>query len=149
MAETTWKQAVYDIADAYREAEGTTDKISIANLKEKVREGSSKVTLDGEKVKELTMTSYQGDNPLTIGADGVTFDPLVLLKDGLQILNGVSGEDLTETAAAQTTAVEDLKRAVERKVAEYNGEIIEYTSGTDDLEDGVTALAENTFYFVV
>lgn len=41
MAQTTWKQAVYDIADAYREAEGITEKISIAQLKEKVRSGSS------------------------------------------------------------------------------------------------------------
>ncbi len=118
MAETTWKQAVYDIADAYREAEGTEDKISIANLKEKVREGSSKVTLDGEKVKELAMTSYKGANPLTIGADGATFDPNVLLQAGLQIINGVNGEDLTDPIALLSAAVAENLRLAKSKYSE-------------------------------
>ena len=122
MAETTWKQAVYDIADAYREAEGTTEKISIAELKEKVRDGGGKVYLDGERIKQLEMTSYKGESPLTIGQEGTTIEPNTLLPDGLQIINGVNGEDLTETEARQDTAVQDLMRKVMRKVSDHNGE---------------------------
>ena len=40
MSQTTWKQVVTDIADAYREASGTTAKIPIGSLASKVRDGS-------------------------------------------------------------------------------------------------------------
>lgn len=53
--------------------------------------GGSRVTLDGERVKELAMTSYNGDNPYTMGQEGMTLAANTLLKDGLQIINGVSG----------------------------------------------------------
>lgn len=85
--------------------------------------GSEKVTIDGVKVKEkMNLTSYSGDNPYTMGADGLTLAANTLLKDGLQIINGVSGEDLTDTAAEQTSAVNALLTMVKRKVAENNGE---------------------------
>ena len=108
MANTTWKQVVLDTADAYREANGTTNKIPVGQLADKVRAGAG--------------TPYEGDNPLTIGQAGFTFPAKTLLKDGLQIINGVNGEDLTDTAADQTTAVEDLLRMVNRKIAMNNGE---------------------------
>lgn len=53
--------------------------------------GGSRVTLDGERVKELAMTSYKGDNPYTMGADGLTLAANTLIKDAFQIINGVSG----------------------------------------------------------
>lgn len=105
---TTWKQVVLDTADAYREANGTTDKIPVGQLADKVRSGAG--------------IPYEGENPLTIGSEGYTFPANTLLKDGLQIINGVSGEDLTETAANQTAAVNALLTMVKRKVAENNGE---------------------------
>lgn len=111
--------------------------------------GSEKVTIDGVKVKaKLELTSYSGENPYTMGQDGMTFDANTLLKEGLQIINGVNGEDLTDTVAAQTTAVTELMKMVNRKIAMNNGESIEYSYGTEELEDGVTPLDENTFYFV-
>jgi hypothetical protein len=134
MANTTWKQVVYDTADAYREANGTTDKIPVGQLAEKVRAGAG--------------VPYEGDNPLTLGAEGHTFPPKTLLKEGLQIINGVNGEDLTETVTLQKSAVEELVKTVNRKIALNNGEAIEYSYGTTELEDGVTPLDENTFYFV-
>lgn len=108
MANTTWKQVVLDTADAYREANGTTDKIPVGQLADKVRAGAG--------------TPYEGDNPLTIGQSGFTFPAKTLLKDGLQIINGVNGEDLTDTVADQTTAVEELMKMVSRKIAMNNGE---------------------------
>ena len=108
MATTTWKQVVLDTADAYREANGTTDKIPVGELADKVRAGVG--------------TPYTGDNPLTLGQDGYTFPAKTLLKEGLQIINGVSGEDLTETAANQTSAVNALLTMVKRKVVQDKGE---------------------------
>lgn len=108
MAQTTWKQVVLDTADAYREANGTTEKIPVGQLADKVRAGAG--------------TPYEGDNPLTIGQAGFTFPAKTLLKDGLQIINGVNGEDLTDTAADQTTAVTELLKMVNRKIAMNNGE---------------------------
>lgn len=84
--------------------------------------GGSRVTLDGERVKELAMTSYKGANPYTMGQDGMTIEANTLIKNALQIVNGVSGEDLTETASSQTAAVNALLTMVKRKVAENNGE---------------------------
>lgn len=107
MANTTWKQVVLDTADAYREANGTTDKIPAGQLADKVRAGAG--------------IPYEGENPLTIGQDGYNFPAKTLLKDGLQIVNGVNGEDLTDTAADQTAAVAELLKMVNRKVAENNG----------------------------
>ena len=69
MAETTWKQVVYDIADAYREADGSTAKIPVGQLADKVREGAG--------------APYNGNNPLTIGADGYTFPAKTLIKEEL------------------------------------------------------------------
>lgn len=108
MANTTWKQVVLDTADAYREANGTTDKIPVGQLADKVRAGAG--------------TPYEGDNPLTIGQAGFTFPAKTLLKDGLQIINGVNGEDLTDTADVQQSAVKNLLRMVSRKIAENKGE---------------------------
>ena len=108
MAETTWKQVVYDIADAYREADGSTAKIPVGQLADKVREGVG--------------VPYSGDNPLTIGANGHTFPAKTLIKEELQIINGVNGEDLTETEVRQDAAVDDLYRKVMRKVADHKGE---------------------------
>lgn len=108
MAQTTWKQVVLDTADAIREANGTFDKIPVGQIAEKVRTGAG--------------IPYTGDNPLTLGANGYNFPAKTLLKDGLQIINGVNGEDLTDTAEAQTTAVEELMKMVNRKVADHKGE---------------------------
>ena len=108
MAQTTWKQVVLDTADAYREANGSIEKIPVGSLADKVRAGAG--------------TPYTGDNPLTIGQAGFTFPAKTLLKDGLQIVNGVNGEDLTDTVADQTTAVEELMKMVSRKIAMNNGE---------------------------
>ena len=105
---TTWKQVVLDTADAVREANGSTAKIPVGQLADKVRAGAG--------------IPYEGENPLTIGSDGYTFPAKTLLKDGLQIVNGVNGEDLTDTAAEQTLAVEELLKMVSRKVAESKGE---------------------------
>ena len=55
---------------------------------------TSKVFLDGEKIKELEMTSYQGANPYTIGKEGMNFNPNTLIKAGLQVINGVSDKGL-------------------------------------------------------
>lgn len=101
---TTWKQVVYDVADAYREADGSTAKIPVGSLADKVREGAG--------------IPYTGDNPLTIGQNGYIFEPKTLLKDGLTIINGVEGEDLTETEARQSAAVASLMSMVKRKVSE-------------------------------
>ena len=85
--------------------------------------GSEKVTIDGVKVKEkLDLTSYTGENPLTLGQEGYSFPAKTLLKEGLEIINGVSGEDLTDTAAALTSATDALMAMVGRKVADHKGE---------------------------
>lgn len=105
---TTWKQVVYDVADAYREADGSTAKIPVGSLANKVREGAG--------------TPYTGPNPLTIGADGYSFNPKTLLKNGLTILNGVNGEDLTATEADMALAITELQRMVARKVSDHKGE---------------------------
>ena len=65
---------------------------------------------------------YTGPNPLTIGANGYSFDPKTLLKDGLTIVNGVEGEDLTLTEADMALAITELQRMVARKVSENRGE---------------------------
>ena len=65
---------------------------------------------------------YTGPNPLTIGQAGYVFEPKTLLKDGLTIVNGVNGEDLTDTAANQTATVASLMAMVKRKVSENRGE---------------------------
>ena len=104
---TTWKQVVLDTADAVREANGSTAKIPVGQLADKVRAGAG--------------IPYEGENPLTIGQDGYNCPAKTLLKDGLQIVNGVNGEDLTGTAAEQTLAVENLLKMVNRKVAENRG----------------------------
>ena len=90
----------------------------------KINVGSNeKVTIDGEKVKEkINLETFKGDNPLMLGSAGYTFPAKTLLKDGLQIINGVNGEDLTDTVADQTTAVEELMKVVSRKIAMNNGE---------------------------
>ncbi len=90
----------------------------------KINVGSSKkVTIDGEKVKEkINLETYKGDNPLMLGSAGYTFPEKTLLKDGLQVINSVGGEDLTDTVAEQTVAVEELLRMVNRKVADHKGE---------------------------
>lgn len=127
MANTTWKQVVLDTADAYREANGTTGKIPVGQLAEKVRAGAG--------------TPYEGDNPLTIGQAGFTFPAKTLLKDGLQIINGVNGEDLTDTVADQTTAVEALMKMVNRKIAMNNGEgqyVWKKSNTTSRLPEGYT-----------
>ena len=105
---TTWKQVVLDTADAVREANGSTAKIPVGQLADKVRAGAG--------------IPYEGENPLTIGSDGYTFPAKTLLRDGLQIVNGVNGEDLTGTAAEQILAVENLLKMVSRKVADHKGE---------------------------
>ena len=64
---------------------------------------------------------YTGPNPLTIGADGYSFDPKTLLKDGLTIVNGVEGEDLTATEADMALAIAELQRMVARKISENRG----------------------------
>ena len=82
-----------------------------------------KVKIDGVKVaSKMELTSYKGDNPLTIGQAGVAFPANTLFLEDFDILNGVNGEDLTDTAADQTTAVEDLLKMVNRKIAMNNGE---------------------------
>ena len=91
MANTTWKQVVYDVADAYREANDSTERIPVGQLADKVREGAG--------------VKYTGDNPLTIGQSGYTFPAKTLLKEGLQIVNGVNGEDLTAEVGEQNVAV--------------------------------------------
>ena len=90
----------------------------------KINVGSNeKVTIDGEKVKEkINLETFKGDNPLMLGSAGYTFPAKTLLKDGLQIINSVNGEDLTDTVADQTTAVEELMKMVNRKIAMNNGE---------------------------
>lgn len=108
MAQTTWKQVVLDTADAYREANGTLDKIPVGSLADKVREGAG--------------VPYTGNNPLTIGTNGYSFDPKTLLKDGLTIVNGVEGEDLTATEADMALAIAELQRMVARKVSDHKGE---------------------------
>lgn len=105
---TTWKQVVLDTADAVREANGSTAKIPVGQLADKVRAGAG--------------IPYEGENPLTIGQDGYNFPAKTLLKDGLQIVNGVNGEDLTDTAADQTTAAAELMKMVGRKLADHKGE---------------------------
>ena len=40
MATTTWKQVVYDVADAYREASETTSKVPVGELPDIIRSGS-------------------------------------------------------------------------------------------------------------
>lgn len=65
---------------------------------------------------------YTGPNPLTIGADGYSFAPKTLLKDGLTIVNGVEGEDLTATEADMALAITELQRMVARKISENLGE---------------------------
>lgn len=101
---TTWKQVVYDVADAYREADGSTAKIPVGQLADKVREGAG--------------IPYAGDNPLTIGQSGYSFEPKTLLKEGLTIVNGVNGEDLTDVEARMSLAIEELNRIANRKVSE-------------------------------
>ena len=59
MAKTTWKQVVYDTADAYREATGTTDKIPVGELANRVREGGGKEDLDTELTEQETLLSEQ------------------------------------------------------------------------------------------
>lgn len=44
------------------------------------------------KKSEVAGTTYTGDNPLTIGKDGYTFPERTLLKEGLEIINGVDIE---------------------------------------------------------
>ena len=107
---------------------------------------SSKVFLDGEKVKELEMTSYKGNNPLTIGQTGTSFPANTLLQDPLQIVNGVSGEDYTDTANRQTISTNELVKQVKRVVADHkgagdfvwkkltsqNGSFVDYVVSSDD-----------------
>lgn len=82
-----------------------------------------KVKIDGVKVtSKMELTSYKGDNPLTIGQAGVAFPANTLFLEDFDILNGVNGEDLTDTAAEQTTAVTELMKIVNRKIAMNNGE---------------------------
>lgn len=82
-----------------------------------------KVKIDGVKVaNKMELTSYKGANPLTIGQAGVAFPANTLFLEDFDILNGVNGEDLTDTAADQKTAVEDLLKMVNRKIAMNNGE---------------------------
>lgn len=107
MSQTTWKQVVLDVADAYREASDTTEKIPVSSLADKVRAGAG--------------TPYAGDNPLLLGQEGFTFPAKTLLKEELRIENAVTGEDLTETYTAQKDSVEDLMRMVQRKVSDHRG----------------------------
>lgn len=82
-----------------------------------------KVKIDGVKVaNKMELTSYKGANPLTIGQAGVAFPANTLFLEDFDILNGVNGEDLTDTVADQTTAVEELMKMVNRKIAMNNGE---------------------------
>ena len=132
---TTWKQVVYDVADAYREADGSTAKIPVGQLADKVREGAG--------------IPYTGDNPLTIGQNGYIFEPKTLLKNGLTIVNGVNGEDLTDVEARQALAVADLMSMVKRKVSESknNGLYVweRYTAEGGDFLDYVVADVEDAY----
>ena len=60
MGKTTWKQVVYDTADAYREATGTTDKIPIGELADRVRQGGGGAeNLDAELTAQEQVVAEQ------------------------------------------------------------------------------------------
>lgn len=65
MANTTWKQVVYDVADAFREANGTTAKIAIGDLPNKVKEGGENIdteltTLESTLQEVLEILPFKG-----------------------------------------------------------------------------------------
>lgn len=107
--------------------------------------GSEKVTVDGIKVKEkINLTTYNGENPFIMGQSGMTLSPNTLIKNELQIINGVGGEDLTVTTAEQTVAVEDLIKMVGRKIADHKGEG-PYVWKKYSVENKVYQTTENAF----
>jgi hypothetical protein len=116
-----------------------------------------KVKIDGVKVaNKMELTSYKGANPLTIGQAGVAFPANTLFLEDFDILNGVNGEDLTDTAADQTTAVKELMKMVSRKIAMNNGEgqyvwkkckekQVKFTQLTNSANPTVLQAESNTF----
>ena len=79
MAKTTWKQVVYDTADAYREATGTTDKIPVGELANRVREGGGKEDLEAELTLQETLLVEQSallEGKAVYDVQEVTLDPV-------------------------------------------------------------------------
>ena len=65
MAQTTWKQVVYDVADAWREANDSTAKIPIGELPNKVKEGGENIdpeltTLESTLQEILDILPFKG-----------------------------------------------------------------------------------------
>ena len=80
MAKTTWKQVVYDTADAYREATGTTDKIPVGELADRVRQGGGgKEDLDAELTLQETLLAEQVElleGKAVYDVQEITLDPV-------------------------------------------------------------------------
>lgn len=121
--------------------------------------GNEKVIIDGQKVKEkLSLQTFKGSNPLTIGQDGYEFLSNTLLKDGLQIINGVKDKgkfvwkkmQLVEITMVQT-AIKPLTFVVSSEqvdltnvdVSYFNGMSGKFSNGTWYIENGTLYLNNN------
>lgn len=105
MAQTTWKQVVLDTADAIREANGTTAKIAIGDLPNKVKEGGENIdteltTLEStlqEILEVLPFKGFQNSGQYVWKkySNSLTFEnPTITITDGgMGVVWKVSGVD--------------------------------------------------------
>lgn len=126
MAQTTWKQVVYDAADAYREASKTTDKIPVGQLANLIRQGAGGEDVTAEVTEYETLLETAIAN-----LAGKAFQPPIdpasdpdlipeNIREGVDIWGvigtmseGVSGIDIGEitlTANGAVTINHNLKK---------------------------------------
>ena len=122
--------------------------------------GGSRVTLDGERVKELAMTSYKGANPYTMGQEGMSFEANTLIKNALQIVNGVSrgGQYVWRILTAEGGDFAGFIVSDEESAYPDGGmqdghwyeryEPQTYLYGSEDLTAGTSTLKTGQLYFV-
>ena len=121
---TTWKQVVYDTAGAYREATGTTDKIPVGELANRVREGGGKEDLDTELTLQETLLAEQSallEGKAVYDVQEVTLDP---------VPEGSVHEFYDFVASKVTLNPYELPKAegdyVWRKLSSENGDFIDF-----------------------
>ena len=125
MANTTWKQVVYDVADAYREANGTADKVLVGQLASKIREGAGE-NLDYE-LNELDSTLQQVLDILPF--KGFQNSGQYVWKKYEEVTKTVTNPSITLTKGANsTTLVESSDVDLSKVTEEFFGGFI-FTGG--------------------